>query len=49
LLASNQTPVTPSDLPDSIPYSARVRITISSKTLRYLWISVKNYSKSKRG
>ena len=46
---SNQTPVSPSLLPDSIPYSAKVRITISSRKRKYLWMSVKKLSKSNIG
>ena len=46
---SNQTPVSPSLLVPESPYSANVRIITSSKKRKYLWISVKKFSKSRIG
>ena len=46
---SNQTPVSPSLLVPCKPYSAKVKIIASSRKRKYLWMSVKKFSKSKIG
>jgi len=46
---SNQTPVSPSLRVPCKPYSARLKIIDSSKSRKYLCMSVKKFSKSKIG